>query len=75
METKTRHDADCKKAFGRFDKECARCRELIAGAPARKGWNSRAADDVRRGTEIDAHFQGARHLSGGCGIVCTFGEW
>jgi hypothetical protein len=25
--------------------------------------------------EIKEHFASAKHLSGGCGSVCTFGEW
>jgi hypothetical protein len=44
METKTAHKADCKMAFGRKDATCPRFTELLAGAPARKGWN----DAVRR---------------------------
>jgi hypothetical protein len=36
--TKTPHKTDCAKAFGRLDSTCPRCRELAAGAQARKGW-------------------------------------
>jgi len=76
METKTRHDGTCGRVFGRYDMACSRCRELAAGAPARKGWGpSRAQMDARASAEVAAHFSGARHTSGGCGVVCTFGEW
>ena len=34
----TTHSHDCRKAFGRFDASCPRCRELMAGAPRRQGW-------------------------------------
>ncbi len=37
-QNKTVHAADCKMAFGRKDKNCARCCELLAGAAPRRGW-------------------------------------
>lgn len=36
--TQTKHSEGCKKAFNRLDADCPRCRELLAGAPARRGW-------------------------------------
>ena len=62
-------------SFGRLTPGCARCDELAAGARPRQWANSRRDDDRRRAAEWDAHFNGARHRSGGCGPVCTFGEW
>ena len=67
------HKADCLRVFSRYDRECPRCQELINGAPARKGWG--LSNDARRCIEIDSHFTSEKHLSGGCGVVCTFGEW
>ncbi len=59
---------------------CARCDELHDGAPARKpAWvaaKERASqDDQRRAADIRAHFRSRQHLSGGCGPVCTYGDW
>lgn len=59
--------------FGRKTPGCPRCDELLAGkAPVR--WNVRT-QNIDRASEIRAHFQSHKHLSGGCGPVCTFGEW
>lgn len=62
--------------------ECPRCDELHNGAepyPAPR-WIAeyrRLRDvDAQRAEEIRDHFrQGGRHEQGGCGPVCTFGEW
>ena len=64
-------------SFGRLTAGCPRCDELAAGAPARQQpWReTRKQEDARRAAEIHAHFAGERHRSGGCGPVCTFGEW
>lgn len=72
----TQHSVDCKMAFGRKDPNCARCRELIAGAAPRQ-WaiSRRRENEARQIREIREHFGSQKHLSGGCGPVCTFGEW
>lgn len=64
-------------AFGRLTAGCPRCDELAAGAaPVRQPWReTRKQEDARRSAEIHAHFTGERHRSGGCGPVCTFGDW
>jgi hypothetical protein len=62
-------------AFGRKTPGCPRCDELIAGAAPVTWAHSSREEDRRRSAEISAHFSGQRHLSGGCGPVCTFGEW
>jgi hypothetical protein len=63
-------------AFGRKTPGCPRCDELLAGAaPVQQPWRKRESDDQRRSREIHEHFAGYRHRSGGCGPVCTFGEW
>lgn len=61
--------------FGRRVVGCARCAELAAGAaPVRWGrgrgrdMEAQAVSDTRR------HFASSRHLSGGCGPVCTYGD-
>lgn len=61
--------------FGHKIVGCPRCDELLSGAPAIKWAPSRATRDVQSCREIDAHFHSHKHLSGGCGPVCTFGEW
>jgi hypothetical protein len=63
-------------AFGRPKPTgCPRCAELLAGAPPRRWAHSWRTLDAQRVAEIQAHFASERHRSGGCGIVCTFGEW
>jgi len=72
----TRHAADCRMAFGRKDPSCPRCQELLAGAPARQWSGARAREmEAERSRAIHAHFASRKHQSGGCGPVCTFGEW
>jgi len=62
-------------AFGRKTPGCPRCDELLAGAEPVRWAMTRKQDDERRAAEIRAHFDGQRHRSGGCGPVCTFGDW
>lgn len=62
--------------FGRKSAGCPRCDELLAGAkPVQWAGNRAQREDAQRCREIEAHFRGHRHNSGGCGPVCTFGEW
>lgn len=60
--------------FGKKTAGCPRCDELIAGAKP-VVWNVRPSQDAQRVLEIRAHFSSHKHLSGGCGPCCTFGEW
>jgi hypothetical protein len=73
------HSADCTMRFGspRPETGCPRCIELANGAPARPGWSRRSPqhDDRAAIAAIRAHYASDRHRSGGCGPVCTFGEW
>lgn len=70
-------------AFGRLapEGECKRCDELRAGAqprqahPSLQAAASRRADDEQHRREIADHFRSSKHRSGGCGAVCTFGDW
>ncbi len=61
--------------FGRKTAGCPRCDELLAGAAPVVWAPSRADQDRQRCREITAHFSSHKHKSGGCGPVCTFGEW
>ena len=61
--------------FGQKTPGCPRCDELLAGAAPVKWAMSAKQEDARRSAEIHAHFSGQLHLSGGCGPVCTFGDW
>ena len=61
--------------FGKKTPGCPRCDELLAGAAPVKWANTGRQDEAARCEEIRAHFRSERHRSGGCGIVCTFGEW
>ena len=62
-------------SFGRLTAGCPRCDELAGGAQPVRWRESRKQEDARRSAEIRAHFTGQRHLSGGCGPVCTFADW
>jgi hypothetical protein len=68
MTTKHTHDAN----FGRRVAGCPRCAELSAGAQPVRWRKSRDAQAV---VGVRAHFASERHQSGGCGPVCTYGEW
>lgn len=61
--------------FGHKTPGCPRCDELLAGAKPVQWARSRRQDDAQRSAEVRAHFASHGHLSGGCGPVCTFGEW
>ena len=62
-------------SFGRLTAGCPRCDELAGGAAPVKWTQTRKQEDARRSAEIHDHFAGERHRSGGCGPVCTFGDW
>lgn len=36
-----KHSTACRAAFGRFDRACPRCVQLLKGAPARTSWQPR----------------------------------
>lgn len=62
--------------FGRKVADCPRCEQLAAGAaPIEWAGTRRARVDAQITRENDSHFTGQKHRSGGCGPVCTFGEW
>lgn len=81
MQTATQHKSDCTKAFNRKDPTCPRCIELLAGAPARSGWQKDYYERKRRQEKADADSRRAHfapngpHALGKCGPVCTFGDW
>jgi hypothetical protein len=61
--------------FGRKVDGCPRCVELAAGAKPVTWAPSRRTLDQQRCAEIRDHFTSYKHLSGGCGPVCTFGDY
>lgn len=72
------HSENCSMKFGRKDAQCPRCIELMSGSAPRARFGGRqtfAQRDAQACKEIAAHFTSHKHLSGGCGPVCTFGEW
>lgn len=51
---------------------CPRCQELLAGAPARKGWGAAAKRaEALRIQAIKTH----NCQTHGCGPVCVYGDW
>lgn len=73
---KVKHSPECRRVFGRYDADCARCQELITGAAPRKGWNDRKREmDAQFSRDVADHFRpGGPHATGACGPVCTFGD-
>ena len=72
METKTKHKIDCKRVFGRYDIDCVRCQELMAGLEPRKGWGwLNKENEKRRSEAIRKH----NCTTSNCGSVCTAFDW
>lgn len=63
--------------WGKREAGCPRCAELNAGAPViQQPWRGRKARfEAQRDEHLKSHFASEKHLSGGCGPVCTFGDW
>lgn len=63
-------------AWGRKDKSCPRCQELLNGAKPRAGWQrdyyatKRLADTMRK--HMLAKHNCKTH---GCAPICVFGDW
>jgi hypothetical protein len=77
MITATKHASNCKMAFGRKDKNCPRCQELLSGLPAREGWQTAhfAAKTHREQVSRDS-LRTHNCKSAGCHpMCCTFGDW
>lgn len=73
----TQHNHE-QQPFGRRKPpgECPRCDELHDGAPRRETARSRDERlDREHAEDIRKHFASDKHLSGGCGPVCTYGQW
>lgn len=72
MTTKHTHPV----VFGRKVTGCPRCIELANGA-APLQWKRATQGNALGPTrdEIRDHFTSHKHLFGGCGVQCTFGEW
>jgi hypothetical protein len=49
--------------------------EKISTGTRARGWRSRDGGRVASRRTNDNHFTSERHISGGCGPVCTFGDW
>lgn len=71
-EKATKHRDGCARAFARRDPECARCRELAAGAAPREGWGERRK---RQEARLLAHIRAHDCAKAKCGPICTFGDW
>ena len=69
----TKHKADCRRVWRRYDLTCPRCLELSRGETPREGWNDKKRhDEERRIAAIHAHDFTAcakKH------IVCTCFDW
>lgn len=69
------HKSNCARVFNKYDSTCPRCQELMQGAKPREGWGNRKREQEARDLRgISAHFKSEKHLRGGCGPVCTFGD-
>lgn len=69
----------CKMAFGRKDPTCPRCAEMLAGAPARAGWNdAKNRAEAQRSAAIARFFAPGGEYSQMSDIqkhCCTAFEW
>lgn len=62
--------------FGRKTAGCPRCDELCNGALVVQWHGGQAKQrDAEQCRAIAAHFRSHAHRSGGCGPVCTYGDW
>lgn len=59
--------------FGRRTAGCPRCDALARGATPRQ-WYGQRHTDARRVAEVRQHCASLKHRTGGCGVVCTFGD-
>lgn len=76
MTTLTKHKEDCQMAFGRKDKTCERCRELLSGAEARSGWQGAYYKNKKINEENRSRWIREHDCSkDGCGVVCTAFQW
>ena len=73
----TKHSETCKRVFSRYDADCPRCQELMAGSKPREGWQARYyAQQAADRDAVRAHFApGGPHATGKCGPVCTAFDW
>jgi hypothetical protein len=71
----TKHAQDCKMAFGRKDKSCPRCQELLAGAAPRKGWGMSAREKALEEQRFSDRLRNHKCQASGCGVVCTAFDW
>ena len=62
-------------AFGRKDKSCPRCQELLGGAAPRKGWGKSAAEKAQEHAAFLTRLKNHDCTARGCGPVCTAFEW
>jgi hypothetical protein len=53
---RTLHREGCRRVFGRYDADCARCQELASGAAARPGWITREQKDRAHAESIKRTF-------------------
>ena len=72
MSHSTKHRADCRRVFNRYDMDCERCRELAAGGKARPGWG-----DLRKRAEAQRLQTIRQHDFAECArinFICTHFE-
>lgn len=74
------HSHNCRMAFGRKDKTCPRCVEMMTGAPARSGWQNdyykiKAQNDKIAADAIAHHFKTCKICNGVTSGVCTWGDY
>jgi hypothetical protein len=71
-----KHSSQCQMSFGRKDRKCHRCVEIINGAPSRSGWQKQYYTNKKRDEEMTiSDIKSHDCAKSGCGPVCTYGEW
>lgn len=69
----TKHKEDCRRVFKKYDTNCPRCKELMAGSPAREGWQKRYYANKKHAEQIRKIPHDCKKSN--CGPICTFGDW
>lgn len=71
-----KHSSQCQMSFGRKDKKCPRCAEMLNGSPSRSGWQQKYYS--RKKTEEQRTIAAIRNhdcAKSNCAPICTFGDY
>jgi hypothetical protein len=72
-----KHSNNCSMSFGRKDRKCHRCVEMLNGSPSRGGWQKSYYEQKQKQAEQDEKYSRFKHdcVKSHCSVVCTHGDW